>query len=49
MRGILIGALGVFGGSVIHYATNVRVDGVVILGVLIFAGGVWLYREEANR
>jgi hypothetical protein len=49
MRGILIGVLGIIGGLTIGYATQVRIDGVVILGVLIFVGGVWTYRKEARR
>ena len=48
MRGILIGTLGIIGGSTVHYATNVRIDGVVILGVLLFAAGVWEYRRVAR-
>lgn len=48
MRGVLIGVLGIIGGPTIYYATQVRVDGVVILGVLIFSGGVWFYRKEAR-
>lgn len=48
MRGILIGALGIIGGPTIYYATQVRFDGVVILGVLIFAGLLWLYRKGAR-
>ena len=48
MRGVLIGVLGIIGGFTINYATQVRIDGVVILGALLFAVGVWEYRRRGN-